>query len=137
MKRFIFILAGLLIVSCEIITIGSPNSAPIEVVNYNQNSSLGALYLFKTELDSNNIPAATQILAGIDGEILLAFEKYELYYDVYRMKRKIAKKPITKMYQDTLNDSRMKYTIEFDYLTNVTFTTEKISNFWFITEYNY
>lgn len=137
MKNTFFILISFLIVSCEIITIGSPNSAPKEVINYNQNSSLGALYLFKTELDSNNISAAAQILAGLDGEILLAFEKYELYFDVDRIKRKIALKPITKLNRDTLNDNRMIYIIEFDYLTKVTFTTEKISDYWFITEYKY
>ena len=129
------ILLSFVFTSCEIITIGTPNAPKKEVINVNQQSPLGAVYLFKTELDSNNVPAAAQILADSSGNLLLAIEKYERYFDVDRMKRKIGQKLITKIVRDSLAENDYRYNVEFDYLTNVTFTTSKIRDEWYITNY--
>lgn len=121
--------------SCEIITIGTPNAPKSEVIDHDQTSALGAVFLFKTELDSNNVPAATQILADSSGELLLAIDKYERYFEIARIKRKISMKPITKLQRDTLNADLFRYNVEFDYLTNVIFTTSKIKDYWYIISY--
>lgn len=137
MNKIIFIFtASLLLTSCEIITIGNPNATHKEVINFNQESPLGALYLFITELDSNNVPAAAQLLAYPEGEIMLPIEKYELYYEIQRMQRKISLKPITKLLRDTLETEHYRFRIEFDYLTNVSFDTKKIAENWYIVNYS-
>ena len=114
--------------------IGGPKiPKPIDI---DQNSSIGVVYLFKTELDSNNIRGATQVLAQPKGVQYLAIEKYDLFYEMERMSRIIGHKSITDFKTDTLSNSNHKITVHFDYITEVNFTAEKIMNNWFITQYH-
>jgi hypothetical protein len=117
---------------CELITIGSKRPQPIII---DQSSPVGAIYLFKTELDSNNIPAATQILANPNGRVLLAFEKYELYDEVARIGRMIASKPITQVKSDSLSPQSYRISMEFSYLKQIAFTTTRINDYWYIVHY--
>ena len=71
-----------------IFTVGSKRP-PVQEINQR---SVGAVYLFKSELDSNNAPpAATEVLARPNGRQLLTIEKYELYDEMNRLRRLIAK----------------------------------------------
>lgn len=106
-----------------------------EVVDHNQETPLGAVYLFKTELDSNNIPAATQILANPQGVKYLAIEQYEMYDEISRINRLIALKPITSYKLDTLAENSYRIEVEFDYLQNMGFQTRKIDDYWYIVSY--
>lgn len=134
MKNTILIILILITVyGCELIVIGNPNQTP-KIIEINQKSPVGAVYLFKTELDSNNIPAATQILAAENGSFYLAYEKYEMYYDIDRLRRIISKKPITNINIDTVAKNQQKFNFEFDYLQNMTFTTKKINDEWYIID---
>lgn len=117
---------------CELYIIGTKKEKIIEV---NQQSSLGVVYLFKYELDSNNIRGATEVLAQPSGIFYLAIEKYEMFEEMERLARIIGKKPITDYKTDTLSETSHKITVHFDYLTEVNFTANKISNNWYITEY--
>ncbi len=134
MNKIFVIFTVLLISGCEVFVIGAKEQKR-EVIDYNQKTPLGAVYLFKTELDSNNIPAATQILANPKGEKYLAIEQYEMYDEIARINRLIALKPITSYKLDTLPDNQMRINIELDYLKYMGFTTRKIDDYWYIVGY--
>lgn len=131
-KLLIIITLALFFNSCELIVIGTKSTGP-KIVKIDQNSSLGAVYLFKTELDSNNTLAASQILANSNGNKYLAIDKYNKIYEIKRIKRIISNKPITAVSTDTISQSNKTYNIVFDYLEILTFETQRINNKWFIT----
>ncbi len=87
MKHTLVIVSFLAVAGCEVFTVGSKRP-PVQEIN--QRSAVGAVYLFKSELDSNNAPAATEVLARPNGRQLLAIEKYELYDEMNRLGRLIA-----------------------------------------------
>lgn len=119
-----------ILTGCELFTFGSKRAPVIEV---SQKSSIGAVLLFKAELDSNNTAAATEILAGKDGSKLLALEKYEMSDEIARISRIITRKPITRMKTDTLAPDSHRIHLELDYLKNITFSTARINSQWYIT----
>jgi hypothetical protein len=124
----------LLLTGCELIVIGSKTQQPkIEV---NQKSPVGAIYLFKTELDSSNIPAATNMLIQPKGGFYTALEKYEMWDEVFRLKRLISTMPVTKTTSDSLSNYSYIVNIEFDYYRTISFQTRKIDERWFITGYS-
>jgi predicted amidohydrolase len=120
--------------ACELIRIGGATQQ--ESIDISQKTPVGVIYLFKAELDSNNIPAATQIIANPNGTKLLAYEKYELYDDLERIGRIISKKPVTKVRTDSVNTSMYKVSMEFDYQKTMHFTTSRIKELWYITSYS-
>lgn len=129
--KIVAIIFSVLLTGCELIVIGNPSTGP-KVVEINQESPVGAVYLFKAELDSNNIPAASQILANPNGNYYLAYEKYEMYYDIKRLHRIISNKPITSVNIDTLSNNNRTYRFVFDYLETMSFTTKKINDEWYV-----
>jgi hypothetical protein len=134
MYRIITILAiSTLLTSCEIFTIGSPpKPKPIDI---DQKSAIGAVYLFKTELDSNNVRAATRLLVDDNGAGYLAIDKYEMYFEIARIGRLIGMQPITEVIADTLSDKQHQIDVQFDYLRTFSFTATKIDSNWFIIDY--
>jgi hypothetical protein len=44
-------------------------------------------------------------------------------------------KPVTKVKTDTIDNKSFRFLVEFDYLTNVSFTAQKINDEWYITKY--
>ncbi|MFN8360801.1 MAG: hypothetical protein U0264_12885 [Candidatus Kapaibacterium sp.] len=131
MKHTLVIVSFLAVAGCEVFTVGSKRP-PVQEIN--QRSAVGAVYLFKSELDSNNAPAATEVLARPNGRQLLAIEKYELYDEMNRLGRLIAKKPITLTRTDTISTTMQHVKLEFDYQKKMTFTTQKIADSWFIVD---
>lgn len=127
----------ILLTSCELIVIGEKAPQRPEVINYDQESAMGTIFLFKTELDSNNVPAASQLLARPDGSTYLAFEQYEMYFEVERVKRLLSSKPVTSFRSDTIAHGKQILDVEFDYLTHFQFTTTKIKNNWYIVNYKH
>lgn len=123
---------SLLLSACEVFRIGAePKPVPLKA---DQNSPFGAVYLFKSELDTNNAPAATQILAKGKGEKYLAIEKVEMYDEVARIGRLFNKMPITNVSTNVISSSEQSLQVEFDYFTTMTFSTVKIGENWFISE---
>lgn len=120
---------------CEIFVIGTRQEF-VPTVNLTQDTPLGAVFLFKAELDSNNVPAAAQLLARHDGTRKYAIERYESYFDVARLKRLISMRPVTRVKIDTLSTSKFVYKIEYDYTKHVAYTTTEINKQWFIVDYN-
>lgn len=132
MKQFAYIfVCTMMLASCELIVIGTKRQA-VQFIDVSQNSALGAVYLFKTELDSNNVPAAVQILAKPDGSKYLAIQQYEMYSEISRFKRIMSHREITSVITDTVSANTYKMNVELDYRRNFTFTAFKISNDWFI-----
>lgn len=131
MKHTLVIVSFLAFAGCEVFTVGSKRP-PVQEIN--QRSAVGAVYLFKSELDSNNAQAATEVLARPNGNQLLAIEKYELYDEMNRLGRLIAKKPITLTRTDTISTTMQHVKLEFDYQKKMTFTTQKIADSWFIVD---
>jgi hypothetical protein len=131
-KTQLFIVITLLLYGCELLVIGTKKTKAIEI---SQRNPIGTIYLFKTELDSNNIHSAVQFLAMPSGKLFLAEERYELYDDMSRLQRIIGSKPITKIKADTISASNLKIDVEFDYTKSISFTTEKINDYWYITSY--
>jgi hypothetical protein len=136
MKRLAFIiLFSIVFTSCELIVIGTKADTNLtEIIEYNQKSALGTIYLFKAELDSNNVPAASQMLKKPDGDTYLAIERYERFYDIHRYRRMISSREITDISSVVLSPDRMRYNLEFDFRRKLYFTALKIENIWFITE---
>ncbi|GAB1430900.1 hypothetical protein MASR2M18_17340 [Ignavibacteria bacterium] len=123
--------AVVLLAGCELFVFGTKRSPIIEI---SQKSSLGAVLLFKAELDSNNTMAATEILAGKDGRKLLAIEKRDMVDEIARIGRLISKKPITRLFADTLTPDKHSVLLELNYLKKMTFSTLRINSAWYITD---
>lgn len=120
--------------SCELIVIGKKPGEQ-KPTHYNRYTPTGSVVLFKTELDSNNVPAATDILASKDGKKLLALSRYEIEYEIERVRRVISKRTITNIIKDTISPHNIKVTLELDYYRYVSFNTSEINKLWYITNY--
>jgi hypothetical protein len=132
MKKTAFIIiCSLVLASCEMISISS-RRATTRNFELSQKSPIGVLFLFKIELDSNNIPAASQFIARPEGTKLTAIEKYDMYSEIRLLQRIIRLKNVTHIKSDTLSKVMQRIELEFDYTRNVTFNTEKIKDNWFI-----
>jgi hypothetical protein len=133
--RILAILSLIFFTSCELIVIGEKNPAP-KVIVYDQTSSVGTFFLFKTELDNGNVPAATSLLASPEGRKFMPYEHYELYYDIDRIKRSIAEKKVTEIKTDTITTISFKHQIELDYVSKVHVTTVEIDSLWYIIKFD-
>lgn len=120
----------LLLTGCELFHLGATR-AP-QLPDADQKTPYGMLLLFKTELDNNNIAAATRILAKEPQTPYLAIEKYELRNEIERFGRRIAHWDITSLAVDTLSPASLRLRTEFNYIKEVTFTTAKMNDLWFI-----
>lgn len=123
------------IISCELIVIGEKKQKK-EYIRVSQDNSLGAVILFKMELDSNNVPAAASMYAHPNGKRYLALEQYENYPEFARLGRVLNYNRITSIKTDTLNSESMNFRVEFDYLRWFTFVTRKIDENWYIVSYD-
>ena len=54
--------------SCELVKIGSGNSG---IINPTQENAIGAVYLFKAELDSGNLIGASELLIQKNGKQMI------------------------------------------------------------------
>lgn len=136
MIKIIFvILIPVLFYGCELIIIGTKSNVQIaEIVEYNQKTALGTIYLFKAELDSNNVPAASQLMKQSDGKSYLAIERYEKFYDIHRFRRIMAMSEITDISSEAISGDKMKYNLEFNFRKKLYFNALKVENNWYITE---
>lgn len=132
MKKFyILTFCCILFYGCEVFTIGGKRIVKTQI-EANQKSPIGTVYLFKSELDSNNVPAAIRLMLRPSGYPYLALEKLELYDELSRIRRIINNKPITDFRSDSLTENSFKLNIEFDYLKTITFVTSKFDENWYI-----
>ena len=132
MKKILFIYI-ILLSSCELIEIGTKKTSTYEI---DQDTPLGIVYLFKAGLDSNNIHYSSQLLANDNGNYMLAFDRYELYDEISRIRRLIGNREITYITSDTIGKNTYNIQLEFDYIKTISFRTEKTNRGWYITNYS-
>jgi hypothetical protein len=133
-KTFAILIIATVLYGCELIDISKKETR--KHINLTQDSPVGTVCLFMTELDSNNIKGATVLLADSNGKIMLAEDRYELYYEMARLNRLMRFKPITDIITDTLSATSFQVSMYVDYIKHYSFVTEKIENEWYITNYN-
>jgi hypothetical protein len=133
----ILMLIGILVccavASCELIVIKEATktrTAP----ERDQNSPQGVVFIFKSEIDSNNVQGAIKVMASDDERPLLAVEKLEMQEEIARLGRMIARRDITALRVDTLSPVRQRLRTEFGYLKELTFTTVRVDSLWFISK---
>ncbi len=122
-----------LLSSCEVVRIASNERQAQVLPDIDQRSSQGVVYLFKNEIDSNNITAAVRVFASEQQRQLLAIEKYEMKFDVERWGRSIARKDITALRADTISPTQHLVKAEFNYNKALMFNTVRLGDKWFIT----
>ena len=93
--------------------------------------------LFKAELDSNNIPAATEYLATPTGHRILAIDKLNIYDELPMLRNKLKGLDISNIYQQSLDDNLIRVNIEFSYIRNLICDTKKIDSLYFIINYKF
>lgn len=133
---YIFVCA-IFITSCELIVIREQRRPTEKLVNIDNKSAVGVVYLFKTELDSNNLPAATNSMAMPDGAKFLAFDRYEMLSEMSRIKRIFGNSNITGVTSDTLSKQSMRIRLELDYTRKLTFVASGFKGDWYIVDYNF
>jgi len=134
-KILIFIILLNLLNSCEIIVIGK--KTPIKqkvIINYNQQMSEGVIYLFQAEIDNDNSYSAVDLLANNNGTIMLAYDRYEKYYEIERFKRRNMKVPITNIRTNQVSNNKSIKIVEYDLYRNIQFNVVKIDTLWYIVD---
>ena len=124
---------SMLLCGCELFVIGS-TSTRTPVVERSQKSAMGVVHLWKAELDTGNLPAATELMRHTSGRQLLAVERYELTDDLERWKKLIGTKPITSTVADTLNDSTHNVNVVVDHTRDVLFSTLRRQGVWYVSK---
>jgi len=122
----------IVLTACELFVIGS--SSKKNIIERSQRTSMGVVHLWKAELDTGNLTAATELMKHPSGRTLLAVERYELTDDLERWKKLIGTKPISSTQADTLNDSTHNVHAVIDHIRSVEFTTLRRSGLWYISK---
>ncbi|MDZ4746256.1 MAG: hypothetical protein SGJ05_09680 [bacterium] len=115
---------------CALFVVGDAKNTV--VVERSQRSAHGVVYLFKEELDSGNVQAATDLMVHSSGRRLLAVERYEIKDEVERWRRLMAAKPITAMQSDTLSATNYRVHVTMDYIKHFDFSAMLLDNVWYI-----
>lgn len=90
-----FVLVGVVFSSCEVWTIkGKKVVIEENDMAYTQATALGAVKIFLTELDNDNLLAASEILLNAKGEMLNAEDKYKKLSELSRLQRFYVNKTI-------------------------------------------
>jgi len=126
------LIASLLLTGCELFVIGG-GSPRTRVIERNQQSAEGVVYLWKAELDTNNLTAVTELMRHASGRKFLAVERYELADDLERWRVIMAGKPITSSAVDTVSPTSHTVRAKVDYIRDVTFSTILQDGKWFVT----
>ena len=132
-KKTLFLLIIIGLSSCELIVLTSKKKN--RTMELSQRTPVTTVFLFKSELDSNNLKAASELLLQSNGSPYMAIQKYELFDDLSRLKRIIGGKPVTSYAMDSLSPVNYTVKMEIDYLKLMTFNTLKINESWYITNY--
>jgi hypothetical protein len=119
------------VMGCEAFVIGS--SKPAVIIERSQRSAVGVVHLFKAELDTGNITAATELMRNEDGKPFLALEKYEMQEEVARWMNRLDGKTITGTSTDTVNASSMVVHATLNHIMVIDVATLRIDSVWYIT----
>ena len=122
--------------SCELFVIKGKKILIEEQSHYTQKTPLGVVTIFISELENNNVLAASKLLIKDDGRFLNATEQYEIQSDLARMSRFLAGKQITNQFFDTTSGV-INVSLEFDYGKNkARFATKEANSLFYILSYS-
>jgi len=129
--KYLFIISLFFMASCELVKIGSGSSG---IINPTQENAIGAIHLFKAELDSGNLIGASELLIQKNGMHLSAKERYSAFPQLERVAYAINNKDIVYFTIDTVHSQAYSIHCSFNYLNTLTFSLLKSDNSWYISE---
>lgn len=128
---YLLIISLFFLASCELFKIGSGNTG---IITPTQENAIGAVYLFKAELDSGNLIGASELLIQKSGTHMIAKDRYATFPQLERIGRTIKGTDIAYFTTDTLNANAYNIRCSFNYLHIITFSLLKSDKSWFISE---
>lgn len=128
---YLLIISLFFLASCELFKIGSGNTG---IITPTQENAIGAVYLFKAELDSGNLIGASELLIQKSGTHMIAKDRYATFPQLERIGHTIKGTDITYFTTDTLNANAYNIRCSFNYLHIITFSLLKSDKSWFISE---
>lgn len=130
---YLLIFAFLSLISCELIKITEKRTYQIKP---DPTKSIGAIALLSKELNEGNIQGATKLIC-IENKAFHPDSIMDIEEKLILLARKIHQKPITYFKIDTLDTEHHKIQVEYDYLFDVIFETQKIESNWFVRNFFY
>jgi hypothetical protein len=131
-RLLLLVVLTVVLTSCELFEVGA--SRRDVIIERNQQSSVGVVYLWKAEIDSSNLTAASELMRHRTGRALLASERYDMTDDLQRWKTLLAGKPITSAVTDTVNDSTHTVHTKMDYIRSVSFSAVRRQGRWWVAK---
>ncbi|MGQ9819677.1 MAG: hypothetical protein ACUVQ1_07120 [Candidatus Kapaibacteriales bacterium] len=134
-KKFILIVFLVVIsgFSCELIKIREKSQYQIKP---DPSKSIGTIALLTKELGEGNIIGAVNLInkntTSFNPDSLIDIQE-----KLYNLSRKIYAKPITYYKIDTISQDRHNILVEYDYLFEIIFETQKVDSNWFINHFIY
>lgn len=135
MKYYLFIIL-ILLSSCELIVIGEIPKE-VKTITISRSNPVGTVLLFKTELDSNNIAAATDFIATPTGHKIMAVNKLDYYTELPMLRNKLKNLEISNIYEQHLDGNLVRVNVEFGYIRNLICDTKKLDSFYYIVNYKF
>jgi len=135
MKYYLFIIL-ILLSSCELIVIGEIPQE-VKTITISRSNPVGTVLLFKTELDSNNIAAATDFIATPTGHKIMAVNKLDYYTELPMLRNKLKNLEISNIYEQHLDGNLVRVNVEFGYIRNLICDTKKLDSFYYIVNYKF
>jgi hypothetical protein len=135
MKYYLFIIL-ILLSSCELIVIGEIPQE-VKTITISRSNPVGTVLLFKTELDSNNIAAATDFIATPTGHKIMAVNKLDYYNELPMLRNKLKNLEISNIYEQHLDGNLIRVNVEFGYIRNLICDTKKLDSFYYIVNYKF
>lgn len=136
-KLYIYFTVLLALASCEIFVIKAPPKEQKQRIELSQRAPLSVVYLFKAELDSNNIFGAMNLIASPDKTKYLAEQRYERISDLSRLRRILNSKQITDYKLDSITNDIAIVHLELNWLEKINFVAAKIDSNWYVTDFKY
>jgi len=129
--RFFLFIICVFLASCELIRITEKKKSAIIP---EPSTSLGTVFLLIQETKNHNLSGACKLFLQDDSD--LSSEKvFELEDRLKRFGSTISNREITIYKVDTLNAREHLVFVEFDYILEYFFITQKLENYWLIRNF--
>ncbi len=135
----IFIILFLLITlnSCELIVIGQKPSE-VKTIIVSRNNPTGTVLLLKSELENDNIYAASDFFATPSGHKYKAADKLDLFDNLPMLSNRIKLlNNVTSITEEKLDNDIIKVKIEYEYIKYFICDTKKIDSLFYVINYSF
>ncbi|MGB9912038.1 MAG: hypothetical protein ACPLRO_01580 [Candidatus Kapaibacteriota bacterium] len=130
-KQIPVLFVCVLLISCELIRLTEHKKLTIKP---DPEQSIGSVFLLIQEVKDSNFVGVSKLFVPTDSIVDLD-HLFELREKIERFGRKIAKREVTAYKIDTLNLKEHLVWIEFDYLYEYFFVTQRNDNWWLIKNF--